>query len=94
LHARVDLLDAAEQLASIFSELVANDFLQKVDRTIEFIARFPEASALYLPNSKKWSNLRARAIIGFGGRVLYYRIIGDSIVIQRVLQAGQNYSDW
>lgn len=86
--AKEDVLNAVDYLASVLeAPKAAADLLDALDDTVERIAQFPYAYALYRTDRPMRDEIRKVPVKGF---VLYYAVFQDRVELRRFLHGRKN----
>lgn len=90
LGARQDLDDHITYLFEEAGGDVAVRFVQSFQETAEKLVEHPEMGRVYVPDSAKLEGVRAFRVTGFPRHIIFYRIAGDRLQVERVLHASRD----
>jgi plasmid stabilization system protein ParE len=89
-RAQADIDIASEELADNYGPAVALAFQQRLAETLRRLERQPLSAGLVDPPYPKHPDLRARTVIKFAGRLVYYVATPTGIRVIRVLHSGMD----
>jgi toxin ParE1/3/4 len=78
-------LDAIAEKIQVNSSRAAMRFLEATEGTAERLITFPDFGAVYETDEPELQDLRVCLVEGFEKHLLFYRIIGDDVIVTRIL---------
>jgi plasmid stabilization system protein ParE len=88
-----DLRDAIDYFDDVHAEDAGLRFLEALDKTIDFIAEFPDLGNPWESAESRFQGMRFRLVTGFEGYLVVYRTRDEHVYLLRLLHGSQNILD-